>query len=142
MHHLFGRGVYGKTLKQHLERVDQVLEKIGRSDMKLKPEKCHLLQESQLSRLCSVQRWYFAKCGQCCQNSSAPGSITEIRQFLGMTSYYRRFFQKLCHDSKPNGETYQKGGRIPVDSKCEKSFQTLKKILAGPEIMAFSRDGE
>lgn len=38
--------VYGNSLEQHLHRVDEVLGKIKESGLKLKPGKCHLLQES------------------------------------------------------------------------------------------------
>lgn len=137
--------VYGKTLEEHLERVEQVLEKIGKSGMKLKPEKCHLLQESvnflghvvskdgvlpSADNVAKILQW------------PRPQNITEIRQFLGMASYYRRFIQGFAKIANPMVRLTKKEVDFQWDESCEESFQTLKKILAGPEIMAFPKDGE
>lgn len=137
--------VYGNTLEQHLQRVDEVLGKIKESGLKLKPGKCHLLQESvnflghvvskdgvlpSADKVAKILLW------------PCPESVTGVRQFLGMASYYRRFIKDFSSIANPLVKLTKKESDFVWDSQCENSFQTLKQILAGPEIMAYPRDDD
>ena len=137
--------VYGTTLEQHLQRVDQVLLRIQDSGMKLKPNKCHLLQESvnflghvvskngvlpSADNVSKILLW------------PSPTNVTEIRQFLGMISYYRRFIKDYSIIANPLVRLTKKNTEFSWDDQCEKAFKTLKEILTSPEIMAYPRDDE
>ncbi|CAH1444029.1 unnamed protein product [Lactuca virosa] len=60
------------------------------------------------------------------ENWSAPTTPTEIRQFLGLAGYYRRFIQNFSKIAKPLTTLTQKGVMFKWEDKQEAAFQTLK----------------
>ena len=56
----------------------------------------------------------------------APETIKEVRSFLGMAGYYRRFIESLSKIAKPMTELLKKNKKFEWSTKCEEAFQTLK----------------
>src|SRR6185437_12812870 len=69
-------------------------------------------------------------------NWSCPTSIPEIRNFLGLAGYYRRFVPDFSKIARPMTELLKKGVRFSWDDKCEQAFQTLRKFLTSAPILA------
>ena len=62
-------------------------------------------------------------------NWERPTSVTEIRSFLGLTNYYRRFIKGFSHISLPLTKLTRKDAPFVWTVDCEKSFQELKRKL-------------
>jgi hypothetical protein len=58
---------------------------------------------------------------------NAPTSVSDIRSFLGLARYYRRFIEGFSKISKPMTELLEKDKKFEWTSTCEASFQELKK---------------
>jgi hypothetical protein len=58
-----------------------------------------------------------------------PKSVHQIRSFLGLAGYYRRFVPDFSRIAKPMTELLRKGVKFVWDEKCENAFQTLKQYL-------------
>ncbi|XP_058734258.1 uncharacterized protein LOC131605987 [Vicia villosa] len=58
-----------------------------------------------------------------------PKSVTEIRSFLGLAGYYRRFIEGFSRLALPLTKLTCKGVAFVWDVKCEESFVELKKRL-------------
>jgi hypothetical protein len=59
----------------------------------------------------------------------------EVRSFMGLAGYYRRFiggFSKIAH---PITSLQKKGIKFEWTSKCEESFQLLKELLTSAPIL-------
>ena len=69
-------------------------------------------------------------------NWEAPTSVPEIRNFLGLAGYYRRFVPKFSKIARPMTELLKKGVRFSWDDKYEQAFQTLRKFLTSAPILA------
>ena len=67
---------------------------------------------------------------------SAPKTPTEIRQFLGLASYYRRFIKNFSSIAKPLTTLTQKGETFDSEAKQKKAFQTLKQALCTTPILS------
>ncbi|XP_050222329.1 uncharacterized protein LOC126672422 [Mercurialis annua] len=65
-----------------------------------------------------------------------PRSVTEIRSFLGLAGYYRRFVQDFSRISAPMTKLTQKGVKFEWTDKCEASFEKLKEILTTAPVLA------
>nr|KYP61999.1 Transposon Ty3-G Gag-Pol polyprotein [Cajanus cajan] len=65
----------------------------------------------------------------------APKSISEIRSFLGLAGYYRRFIEGFSKLSLPLTSLTRKGVVFVWDSKCENSFQALKEKLTSAPVL-------
>jgi hypothetical protein len=66
---------------------------------------------------------------------SVPSTVTEIRSFLGLTEYYRRFIEGLSKVAKPMTSLLEKGREFKWDEKCQDSFDQLKKRLMSPPVL-------
>jgi hypothetical protein len=58
---------------------------------------------------------------------SAPMSVGNIRSFLGLAGYYRRFIEGFLKISKPMTKLLEKDKKFEWTSACKDSFQELKK---------------
>ncbi len=86
--------VYSQTLTEHLDHLRRVLERLRQAGLKLKPSKCHFIRQSVefLGHVITPQGLKpNPRQVQAVQEFPVPKSVTQARQFLGLTSYYRRF---------------------------------------------------
>jgi hypothetical protein len=60
---------------------------------------------------------------------NAPMTVGDIRSFLGLAGYYRRFIEGFSKISKPITEVLEKDRKFKWTSACEVGFQELKKRL-------------
>ncbi|XP_071924806.1 uncharacterized protein [Coffea arabica] len=65
-----------------------------------------------------------------------PESPTEIRNFLGLASYYHQFVKDFSKLASPLTNLTKKNNRFLWDARCEQSFQELKKRLTMAPILA------
>jgi hypothetical protein len=64
-----------------------------------------------------------------------PTIVTEIRSFLGLAGYYRRFIEGFSKIAKPMTSLLEKGRAFKWDEKCQDSFDQLKKRLMSPPVL-------
>ncbi|XP_060212009.1 uncharacterized protein LOC132639586 [Lycium barbarum] len=64
-----------------------------------------------------------------------PTSTTDIRSFLGLTSYYRKFVEGFSLIASPFKKLTQKTAKFQWSEACEKSFQELKARLTSAPIL-------
>jgi hypothetical protein len=69
-------------------------------------------------------------------NWLTPTNVKELRSFLGMTGYYRRFVAQFGLISKPLTNLLRKGNLFVWTSETETTFQTLKKTLISALVLA------
>jgi len=62
--------------------------------------------------------------------------VTEIRSFLGLARYYRRFIEGFSRIAMPLTQLTKKGQKFEWTKKCENSFQELKRRLTTSPILA------
>jgi hypothetical protein len=65
-----------------------------------------------------------------------PTNVSEIRSFLGMAGYYRRFIKGFSSIAKPMSELLKKDNKFVWTPKCEESFQEIKKKLTTSPVLA------
>jgi len=58
-----------------------------------------------------------------------PKSVTEVRSFLGLAGYYRRFMEGFSKLALPLTQLTCKGRAFVWDVQCESSFNELKQHL-------------
>lgn len=134
---------YSRSFEEHLTRLDLVLSRIKDSGLKLKPEKCELLKTEVtfLGHLIS-DKGVLPNPDNTSRILSwpAPKTVTEVRQILGLSSYYRRFIKNHSAIVKPLTELTRKDKVFEWTDECQKAFDTLKSAFVSPDIMAFPKD--
>jgi hypothetical protein len=69
------------------------------------------------------------------QNWTRPKNVSEVRSFLGLAGYYRRFIMKFSQIALPLTRLTRKDVPFVWDEECEKSFKTLKKKLTQAPVL-------
>ena len=68
----------------------------------------------------------------------APNSAKEIKQFLGLTGYYRKFVPRFADISRPLTTLTKKDTKFKWTSACQKSFELLKEALCGEPVLKYA----
>nr|GFB33503.1 putative reverse transcriptase domain-containing protein [Tanacetum cinerariifolium] len=64
-----------------------------------------------------------------------PNTMTEIRSFLGLAGYYKRFVEGFSRLALPLSKLMRKGKKFVWDEEREKSFEEIKKRLVSAPIL-------
>jgi hypothetical protein len=65
----------------------------------------------------------------------SPTTVTQLRGFLGLTSYYRRFIKGYATICKPLHEAPKKNS-FTWSTEQEDAFQQLKQVMTQPPVLA------
>jgi hypothetical protein len=65
-----------------------------------------------------------------------PKSAHQIRSFLGLAGYYRRFIPDFSRIAKPMTELLKKGAKFVWSEACDKAFQKLREHLTSARVLA------
>lgn len=132
--------VHGTSFKQTLERLDLVFDRLQAAGLKLNPKKCELFR-NEVSYLGHIISGEGVKTDpvktQTVQDWPTPQNVQEVRSFLGLCTYYRRFVKDFATVAKPLHELTQKNRRFCWNERCDEAFLTLKKALTTAPILQF-----
>jgi hypothetical protein len=65
-----------------------------------------------------------------------PTMVSEVRSFLGLAGYYRRFILNFSKITKPVTELLNKGNMYVWSEGCDEAFKHLKKLLTTSSVLA------
>ena len=71
-------------------------------------------------------------------NWKQPKTVTEIRSFLGLAGYYRRFVEAFARLAGPLIVLICKDHKFVWTKRCEQNFQELKKRLTTAPVLIIS----
>jgi hypothetical protein len=73
---------------------------------------------------------------------STPNNVIEVRSFMGLASYYRRFIGGFSNIAHPITSLQREGMKFQWTSDCERSFQHLKQLLTSTPILRIADPNE
>ena len=71
-------------------------------------------------------------------NWPTPRNVTDVRSFIGLAGYYRRFIEGFSKVAHAITSFQKKVMKFEWNSKCEESFQRLKNLLTSAPILKFA----
>ena len=117
--------IYSKTEEEHVEHLRIALEILKREKLYAKFTKCEFwLKEVQfLGHVVSSEgiKVDLAKI-EAVINWERPKRPTEVRRFMGLVGYYRRFVQYFAKISTPLTKITRKNEKFVWNERCEESF--------------------
>lgn len=132
--------IFGSTFEKTLESLTFIFDRLQSANLKLKPKKCTLFQE-QVSFLGHIVSHDGIRCNPekitAVQDWPTPTSVTEIRSFIGIASYYRRFIENFSNIAYPLTRLTQKDKKFEWSEDCENAFITLKHLLTTAPILSY-----
>ncbi|KAL4030883.1 hypothetical protein IC575_009137 [Cucumis melo] len=128
--------IYSQTEAEHEEHLHQVLETLRSNKLYAKFSKCEfwLKKVTFLGHVVSSEGVSVdpAKI-EVVTNWPRPSTVSEIRSFLGLAGYYRRFAEDFSRIASPLTQLTRKGTPFVWSPACESSFQELKqKLVTAP----------
>lgn len=132
--------VFSRSLEEHLEHLRRVILRICEAGLKLKPSKCHFIREEveYLGHLITPQGLKTnARLTAAVAEFPRPQNVSEVRRFLGLSSYYRRFVSNFARVASPLHALTRKGAEFEWTNECEVSFQALKEKLTSAPVLAY-----
>ncbi|KAK3804175.1 hypothetical protein RRG08_023538 [Elysia crispata] len=146
--------VYANDFKTHMTRLSMVFARLRELGLKLNPEKCKFGADSvdylghvisadgiatEAAKVKAVQDW------------KVPSTIRELRAFLGLASYYRKFIDGFAKIARPLHAITSAVNADPVSSKrkhapiakfwnedCQPAFNNLKSALCSAPILGYA----
>ena len=135
--------VFASDLDTHLQRLSQVLERLAVVGLKLKPSKCHLLQRQVifLGHVVS-EKGITTDPGkiQAVRDWPTPRKLRDVRSFVGLCSYYRKFVPDFAQVARPLHALTKKGCQFAWSEECDLAFAELKRRLTESPILALPSD--
>ena len=133
--------IFSKNESQHLENLETVFSHLREAGLKMKWSKCdffkseihylgHLISPEGISPLPNKL--------DCIQHMPAPKNMKEIKQFLGLTGYYRKFVPRFADISRPLTTLTKKDKKFEWTPACQKSFDLLKETLCGEPVLKYA----
>jgi hypothetical protein len=130
--------VFSRNEEEHEEHLRLVLQKLQEHQLYAKFSKCdfwlreasflgHIITDGgiamDLRKIQDVLNW------------NPPKNVLEIRSFLGLAGYYRRFIEGFSKIVKPLTSLLEKGKEFKWDDKCQACFKELEKKLTTAPVL-------
>ena len=132
--------VFGRTIAEHNANLTQVLERLRRAGLRLKPKKCRfaLTEVEYLGHVVSAQgvRTDPRKI-EAVEQFSTPRDIKTLRSFLGLASYYRKFVPDFAKIAGPLHALTRKDVPFLWTQSCHEAFCKLKGLLTNSSLLVF-----
>jgi len=130
--------IYSDTLAEHKKHVRMVLERLQEAGLCLKPSKCqfHVQEVAFLGFLVGPTgvRMDPAKV-EAITSWPAPESVHEVRVFLGLANFYRRFIKNFSKMATPMTALLKKNRRFRWTQEAQSSFDELKLAFTTAPIL-------
>lgn len=132
--------VFGNTFEEERSRLEEVLRRLRVANLKLSPKKCTFFQpevpflghvvgregvRTDPLKVSAVRDW------------PVPTNVAEVRSFLGLCSYYRRFVPKFATIAVPLHQLTEKRARFLWDEACQMAFDKLKQVLVSAAVLPY-----
>ena len=124
--------VFSRTFEEHCQRLTQVFDRLERQTLRLKASKCHLFQE----KVAFLGRVVSERGIECDPQKTTtisgwptPTSVSDVRTFCGLASYYRNFLEGFAKIAHPLHDLTRKNATFRWTEDCERAFQELKRRL-------------
>ncbi|GJU10841.1 retrotransposon protein, putative, ty3-gypsy subclass [Tanacetum coccineum] len=137
--------IYSKSRKEHEGHLKLILNLLKKEELYAKFSKCefwlskvqflgHVIDSEGIhvdpAKIEAIKDW------------ASPKTPTEIRQFLGLAGYYRRFIEGFSKIARPMTKLTQKSVKFEWGEKAEAAFQLLKQKLCSAPILALPEGSE
>merc|ERR1712080_521695 len=76
------------------------------------------------------------------QDWKIPKNATEVRSFLGLAGYYRKFIKDFAKISAPLTKLTKKNLAFAWDIECDAAFQRIKRALTTAPVLALPNGGK
>jgi hypothetical protein len=133
--------LFGESLQEHNERLFEVLERLSQFNLKVEPDKCEFLKTelSYLGHLYVTSEGVRPDPGKvrAINEFPTPKNTTDVKSFLGLAGYYRRFIPQFSKIAKPLNDLLKKDNKWQWKRDEVDSFHSLQTILTEQPVLQY-----
>lgn len=132
--------IYASSLEEHTMKLKSVFSRLRLNNLKLQPDKCEFLHR-EIAYLGHVITEKGVKANpekiRSIKDYPKPKDEKQIKQFLGLLGYYRRFIKDFAKHAKPLTQLLKKDVKFHWDESQETAFNHFKSILTTEPILQY-----
>jgi hypothetical protein len=130
--------VYSESFEDHLIHLRLVLSRLRENSLYVKKEKCEFARQEILflGHKISLGRILMDEAKvKAIHDWPAPKSVSELRSFLGLANYYRKFIAAYSKKAAPLTDLLKKNGKWHWTDQCQAAFDKLKAAVASEPVL-------
>jgi hypothetical protein len=132
--------VWGATIEETMANLQLVFDSVRTAGLKFKPAKCKFFLQSL-----NVLGHVVSPAGistdpakaELIKNWPEPCNVREVRSFLGLASYYRKFIRNFAHMARPLTALTAKSVPFRWQQEQQTAFDVLKQALSSPPVLTY-----
>ena len=132
--------IFSRSVEEHLVHLEEVFGRLRQANVKLNPKKCSFVKQ-KVEYLGHVVTPEGVSPNpdkvRVVQEFPTPTNLKELRNFLGLANYYRRFVKGFSHIANPLNALTKKGVYLHWTEECAVAFDKLKCALVSAPILAY-----
>ena len=130
--------VTGATVQEHLQNLEEVFRRLQTHGVRMKKSKCSFMQDSvdYLGHLIDAEGIHAAP-GKitAIMEAPKPNNVQQLRSFLGLLSYYRKFLPNLATIIQPLNSLLQKYKKWEWTDTCSNAMESAKRLLTNSNLL-------
>lgn len=131
---------HSPSLDTHFIHLSNIFDRLRDANLKLNPKKCQFAAKKveYLGHILSAKGTEAnPEKVKVIKNYPRPQTKKQMRAFLGLCNFYRRYVPNFSVIATPLNQLLKKTARLKWTEQCETAFNTLKTKLSSPPILAF-----
>lgn len=132
--------VFSKSTTSHILDLEEVFQRLSKANLKLSPKKCQLLT-NEVEYLGHIIRPNGFLPNErkidAIRDFHQPKSSKDVKSFLGLASYYRKFINNFASIASGLNSLLKKGKIFEFDERAKLSFEILKEKLTSPPLLMY-----
>lgn len=133
--------IFPTSLQEHIESINLIFCRLKQANLKVQLDKSEFLKKETefLGHIVTPNGIKpNPKKIECVQKFPIPKTAKQIKQFLGLTGYYRKFIRDYSLIAKPMTIYLKKDAKLNMsDPRYQESFNTLKQLLTHDPILHY-----
>ena len=132
--------VFSSSLQTHLDHLYHVMKRIREVGLKVNPSKCQFIRQEveYLGHVITPEGLRpNDKLIKAVKEYTLPKNVQELKRFLGLASYYRRFVHQFSRVAQPLHRLTCKNTEFDWSDECQSAFERLKELLVTSPILAY-----
>ena len=132
--------IFSPDNKTHLEHLEIVFQRLREADLKLKASKCNFFKKhiQYLGHLVSGEGIEpLPEKLEAVRKMPPPTTPKEVRQFLGLVGYYRKFVPKFADIARPLTNLTKLDIPYEWTTRCQEAFEFLKEMLLKEPVLKY-----
>ena len=132
--------IFSPDNKTHLKHLEIVFQRLREADLKLKASKCNFFKKhiQYLGHLVSGEGIEpLPEKLEAVRKMPPPTTPKEVRQFLGLVGYYRKFVPKFADIARPLTNLTKLDIPYEWTTRCQEAFEFLKEMLLKEPVLKY-----